>query len=528
MKPPKGILPLQTFSLILGFAVWGILSSLIVFIKDGIALTPGQLSLVTAVPVVLGSILRIPFGYWTNKFGARNMFLISFIVLLAPVFYISQAQSFTDLIIGGLFLGISGATFSVGVTSLPKYYPKDKHGFVNGIYGLGNLGSALSTFFAPVLATQIGWRSTVQVYLLLLAAFALANFLIGDRKESKLNVRLMEQIKGIYRNEKLWLICFFYFITFGSFVAFTVFLPNHLVNTFGISKVDAGLRTAGFVTLATFMRPTGGWLGDRLNPFKILVVVFSGLTLGGILLAFSPSIPLFTVGCLLIGLCAGLGNGTIFKLVPLYFTKQSGIANGLISAIGGLGGFFPPLMLASLKAITGHYAIGFMALGMVALCSVLLALYMYWQDRVKLAEQMIQSTSQAVLVTNPKGLILTVNPAFTAITGYTKEAAIGQKPGFLKSGLHDKKFYESMWKQLAEEQAWSGSIWNKKRNGEVYLQHITINAIQNDVGETAYYVGVFNEINTGEQASTAAAPKITRSMPQAGFAMEAPKPARPI
>ncbi|MCM3782223.1 MFS transporter [Neobacillus mesonae] len=498
MKPSKTLIPLQTASLIVGFAVWGILSSLIAFIQDGISLTPGQLSLVTAVPVVLGSILRIPFGPWTNKFGARNMFLISFIVLLIPVFFISRADSFADLIIGGLFLGVSGATFSVGVTSLPKYYPKEKHGLVNGIYGLGNLGSALSTFFAPVLATQIGWRSTVQVYLILLAVFIIANFLLGDRKEAKLKASLTEQIKGVYKNEKLWLLCFFYFITFGAFVAFTVFLPNHLVNNFGISKVDAGLRAAGFITLATFMRPVGGWLGDKLNPFTILLFVFTGLTTGGIILAFSPGILLFTIGCLLIGLCAGVGNGTIFKLVPLYFSKQSGITNGLISSLGGLGGFFPPLMLSMLYAVTGHYAIGFMALAMVSLCSILLVLYMHWQDRVKLAEKIVNTTSQAVLVTNAKGIIQNVNPAFTEITGYTAEESIGKTPGFLKSGKHDKAFYDVMWNQLKEKHAWSGNIWNRKSNGELYLQFLTINGIQNDTGETNYYVGVFSELNPAE------------------------------
>ncbi|WP_052339205.1 MFS transporter [Gorillibacterium massiliense] len=494
MKPSKANLPLQTTSLILGFAVWGILSSLISFIKGDISLTAQQLTLVTAVPVVLGSILRVPFGYWTNRFGARNMFFVSFVLLLIPVFYISRASTFADLILGGLFLGIAGATFSVGVTSLPKYYPREKHGLVNGIYGLGNLGSAISTFFAPLLAEKFGWQTTVRFYMILLVILALANFLIGDRKEAKLKTSLIVQIKGIYRNEKLWLLCLFYFITFGSFVAFTVFLPHHLVDTFGISKVSAGLRTAGFVTLATFMRPIGGWLADRINPFRILTFVFAGLTAGGILLAFSPSIVLFTVGCLLIGFCAGVGNGTVFKLVPLYFSKQSGIANGLISALGGLGGFFPPLMLTSLYAITGQYAIGFMALAMAAICSLLLVLYLYWQDKVKLAEQIISSTSQAILVTNKSGIIINVNPAFTEITGYTAEMAIGQKPGILKSGRHDREFYDRLWGQLKETGAWNGKIWNKKHNGNIYLQMLTINGIKNDVGEISYFVGVFQEI----------------------------------
>ncbi|UNK16251.1 MFS transporter [Paenibacillus sp. N3/727] len=494
MKASKSTLLLQTLSLVAGFCVWGILSSLIVFIKEDITLSPGQISLVTAVPIVLGSLLRIPFGYWTNRFGARKMFFVSFVILLLPVFYISNASNFTDLMIGGLFLGVGGATFSIGVTSLPKYYDREKHGFVNGIYGLGNLGSALSTFFAPVLATDFGWRTTVQFYLVLLALFALVNFVIGDRREQKLDVSLMDQIKGIYRNEKLWLLCLFYFITFGAFVAFTVFLPNHLVSQFGIDKVDAGLRTAGFVTLATFMRPAGGWYADKINPFKLLMVVFAGLTIGGIILAFSPSIVLYTAGCLLIGICAGVGNGAIFKLVPLYFSKQSGIANGLISALGGLGGFFPPLMLTLLFSITKHYAIGFMALSMVALCSLLLVLYLYWQDKVKLAEQIVQSASQAVLVTNKKGYIVAVNPAFTAVTGYTPDMAVGQKSGFLKSGRHDRAFYESMWRQLKENDTWVGELWNKKSNGVIYLEHLTITAVKDDIGETSYYVGVFKEI----------------------------------
>jgi NNP family nitrate/nitrite transporter-like MFS transporter len=376
-------LPLQTLNLTVGFMIWVILSSLLPFIKEDIHIPADQLAWVTAIPVVLGSILRVPIGYYTNLFGARKIFMISFVLCIFPVYYISIANSVTDLLIGGLFLGVGGAVFSVGVTSLPKYYPKERHGFVNGIYGAGNLGTAISTFAAPVLATKFGWETTVQLYMVLLGIFIVANFLIGDKKETKVKTSMVQQIKGVYKNEKLWLFSLFYFVTFGSFVAFTVYLPNFLVANFGLEKVDAGVRTAGFIALATAMRPMGGWLADRLHPLKMLMFVFIGFTIAALVLSFSPTIGLYTIGCLAIAMCAGTGNGVIFKLVPTYFQEQAGIVNGLVSAFGGLGGFFPPLILSLLFKYTGHYAIGFMALSEVALASFILVMWMYYQDKQK-------------------------------------------------------------------------------------------------------------------------------------------------
>ncbi|MGW8956926.1 nitrate/nitrite transporter [Paenibacillus sp. NPDC055715] len=372
-------LPLQTLNLILGFMVWVIISSLMPFITEDIAIPPGKLAIVTAIPVVLGSILRIPLGYYANIFGARIVFLISFILLLFPVYYISEASTMMDLIIGGLFLGIGGAVFSVGVTSLPKYYSKEKHGFVNGMYGIGNLGTAVTTFSAPIVATQIGWAPTVKLYLILLLVFIVVNFFLGDRHEAKVKTPIMEQIKGVYKNEKLWFFSLFYFITFGSFVAFTVYLPNFLVSNFELPKVDAGMRTAGFIAIATFFRPIGGWLADRFQPLFLLVGTFSVYTVAAILLAFSPAITLYTVGCLAIAVCAGVGNGVIFKLVPFYFNKQAGIVNGIVSMMGGLGGFFPPILLSTIHAVTGHYSIGFMLLSQVALASLILVIWLYYQ-----------------------------------------------------------------------------------------------------------------------------------------------------
>ncbi|WP_439144722.1 nitrate/nitrite transporter [Virgibacillus salinus] len=498
MNKQKLQLPLQTLSLVVGFMVWVILSSLMPFIKEDINLTMGQVSWVTAVPVILGSILRVPIGYWTNRFGARWIFLISLIFLIFPVYYISIANSFIGLIIAGLFIGVGGAIFSTGVTSLPKYYPKERHGFVNGIYGVGNIGTALTAFGAPIIAGQFGWEVTVRLLIIPLILFAILNFIFGDRKEPKVSTPLKDQIKAVYLNQKLWFLSLFYFLTFGSFVAFTVYLPNFLVSEFNLTEVDAGLRTAGFIALCTLIRPLGGWLGDKFDPFKILILVFTGLTLSGVLLSFSPTITLYTVGTLTVAICSGIGNGTIFKLVPFYFSKQGGIVNGIVAAMGGLGGFFPPLILSTVFSLTGHYAIGFMALSQFALASLIIVIWMYYTDKLNLSNQIVENTGQGVMVTDTNGYITNVNKAFTEVTGYTAEEALGEKTKILSSGYHTADFYQSMWDELDKKHYWQGDIWNKRKNGEVYHEWLTISAIEGDEGEIIKYVGIFSDISNEE------------------------------
>ncbi|WP_088006794.1 nitrate/nitrite transporter [Indiicoccus explosivorum] len=492
-------LPLQTANLVVGFMVWVIISALMPFIREDISIPAERLALITAVPVILGSVLRIPLGYWANAFGARIIFLVSFVLLLFPVFYISEASSMTDLIIGGLFLGIGGAVFSVGVTSLPKYYPKEKHGLVNGIYGAGNIGTAITTFSAPLIATQIGWSATVKLYLILLLAFAALNFFFGDRHEQKTKAPLLNQIKSVYRNEKLWLFSLFYFITFGSFVAFTVYLPNFLVDNFGLEKVDAGLRTAGFIAVATFLRPVGGWLADKFQPLFLLAGTFTIYTFAAILLAFSPELPIYRIGVLAIAVSAGIGNGVIFKLVPFYFNKQAGIANGIVSMMGGLGGFFPPLMLAAIHSMTGQYAIGFMLLSQVALASLVLVVWLYYSDRLSLASEVFNSMGQGVLVTDLAGKIKAVNPAFTKLTGFEEDEVIGQNPRILQSGKQPRDFYADMWKEITEKEVWQGEIWNRRKNGEEYLQWLNISAVKDGTGETVEYVGTFSDISSAKK-----------------------------
>ncbi|UOF91859.1 MFS transporter [Fodinisporobacter ferrooxydans] len=492
----RGIqLILQTLSLFVGFMVWVILSSLMPFIKEDIPLTPTQITWVTAVPVILGSVLRLPVGFWTNRFGARKMFVLSLIILVFPVYYLSIAHSFVDLIIGGFLLGIGGAIFSVGVTSLPKYYPREKHGFVNGIYGAGNIGTAITAFTAPIVANHFGWSFTIRLFLALLALFAVLNFFFGDKLEQKEKVSFTGQVRSVYRNELLWFLGLFYFITFGSFVAFTVYLPNFLVAHFHLAKVDAGFRTAGFIVLATLLRPVGGWMGDRWDSLKVLSFVFGGFTIAAILLSFMPSITLYTLGCLTIAMCAGIGNGAVFKLVPTYFRKQAGIANGIVSAMGGLGGFFPPLILTILFNLTGSYSIGFMALSEVALASVVIAIWIYHQNKLQLAEKIINHTVEGIMVTDTSGVIQSVNQSFVSVTGFDKKEVIGKKPSILKSGKQNQEFYKSMWEKIYNQGYWQGEIWNRRKNGEVYPEWLTISTVKNEGNEVEYYIGMFSDLS---------------------------------
>ncbi|MGG1674571.1 MFS transporter [Neobacillus sp. NRS-1170] len=484
---------IQTGSLVAGFMNWVLISSLMPFINADIQLSSTQIAWVTAVPVILGSLLRVPIGYWTNRYGARKLFSSSFIILLIPIAVISYANSLLMLIIGGFMLGVGGAIFSIGVTSLPKYFEKAKHGFINGIYGAGNIGTAVTSFLAPVLANQFGWRMTIKIYLIVILVFALINFLLGDREEKKVIHPLSEQVKEVYKNPKLWFLSLFYFITFGSFVAFTIYLPSFLVNHFELNKVDAGLRTAGFIALATLFRPIGGWLGDKINPFLILMAVFFSLTFAGFLLSFTPSLPIYSFGCLLVAFFAGIGNGAIFKLVPLYFSKQAGIVNGIVAAMGGLGGYFPPIILTILFNFTGHYAIGFMSLSEFSLASLVIVVWLFYQEKLDISSKIVNHAVDGICVTDNNGIIQKVNPAFTKITGYTQKDVIGKTPSVLQSGEHDNEFYKSMWSELKTNGVWEGFIWNKRKNNEIYREWLTITAIKDDIGEIKNYVGMFYE-----------------------------------
>jgi NNP family nitrate/nitrite transporter-like MFS transporter len=281
--------------------------------------------------------------------------------------------TFPLLLACGLLVGIGLASFSVGVGFVSPWYPPEKQGMALGVYGVGNIGQAAAAFGSPVIAALLGdrwgfWTWGVAAATVLMAFLVLARNAPRQRPAKSWGdfVRPLAQPQS-------WVLSLYYFLTFGCFVAMALSLPIFLTEVFGLTKVDAGFRTAGFIVLATILRPLGGWLADRAGGRLILAVIFPATALFAIFMA-CPLISTFTIGALGMAAAIGLGNGAVFKLVPQHFPETVGSVTGLVGAAGGLGGFFPPLVLGAIHQSTGSYTMGFVLLSAFAiLCLIVLA-----------------------------------------------------------------------------------------------------------------------------------------------------------
>ena len=367
-KPGAAVaLFLSTSAFAVSFAVWGLIGALAPTFAQAYGLSAKAKSLMIAIPVLLGALGRIPAGMLADRFGGRLVFAALLLLAAIPAVFIGFSNSYAQLISLGLFLGIAGSTFPVGVGFTSKWFTPDQQGTALGVYGMGNIGQSIAVFGAPVLAIALGsWRPVFFVVAGISALWAVVFYLFARDVTSAAKPKTMAENFAVLRREPLaWVLSLFYFLTFGGFVAFSIYLPSLLMDTFKLSAADAGARTAGFVLLATLMRPVGGMLADRLGGARVLVPVFIAVAVLGALMG-CPWMPTFTVGALGAAAALGLGNGAVFKLVPQYFPKETATVTGLVGAFGGLGGFFPPLVLGVLRDATGVYTWGFIFLAVFA------------------------------------------------------------------------------------------------------------------------------------------------------------------
>jgi len=358
---------LSTSAFAVSFAVWGLMGALGPTFAETYGLSAKAKSLLIAIPVLLGALGRIPAGMLADRFGGRRVFALLLLLAAIPAALIGVSNSYAQLIGFGLFLGIAGSTFPVGVGFTSKWFTPDQQGTALGVYGMGNIGQSIAVFGAPVLAIALGsWRPVFFLFAAISTAWAVVFYLFARDVGSDTAPKTISENFAVLRQPLAWVLSLFYFLTFGGFVAFSIYLPTLLKDNFKLSAADAGARTAGFVLLATLMRPLGGRLADRRGGAQVLIPVFVSVALFGALMG-CPWMPTFTVGALGAAAALGLGNGAVFKLVPQYFPKETATVTGLVGAFGGLGGFFPPLVLGVLRDATGAYTWGFIFLALFAL-----------------------------------------------------------------------------------------------------------------------------------------------------------------
>ncbi len=359
-------LMLGTGAFALCFAVFGSVSAMMPILKQQFHLAPIETSIAMAIPVLLGSLGRIPLGLLTDRFGGRKVFSGTMVLSVAAAFLMGRVASYPQLLLFGFFTGIALASFSVGVGFVSGWYSAERQGFALGVYGAGNVGQSLAAFGAPVLSAHLGLRNTFWTFAALLAVWTVIFFSFAKDAPRTAPPKSLAQMVRPLSEKMSWVLSLFYFLTFGGFVAMGIYLPLFLTELFQLTPQDAGLRTAGFVLLATAMRPVGGWLSDKIGGLTILVWVFPFVAVMAMLLAFQTIVP-FTIGALGMAAAIGLGNGAVFKLVPQYFPQSVGAVTGLVGAMGGLGGFFPPLVLGVIKQQTGSFFWGFGLLAAFAL-----------------------------------------------------------------------------------------------------------------------------------------------------------------
>jgi NNP family nitrate/nitrite transporter-like MFS transporter len=366
-SPGRNALGLGTVSFALCFGAWGLLSAFAPAFRARFGLTASQTALLVAVPVLLGALARLPMGILTDRFGGRLVFTTLMVVAAVPAWLVPTAQTYHALLATGFFLGLAGSSFAVGVSFVARWTEPARQGSALGVYGLGNMGQSAVVFLGPVVAARVGMPVVFHGVSLLLVGWAIVFAVCArDRPVTSAPKGVGAMVAVLTTRPLAWVLSAFYFLTFGGFVAFSIYLPSLLKDLFGLSPADAGFRTAGFVVLATLMRPVGGMLGDRIGGARVLSVVFALLVPFTLLLAWPRMIP-FTVGALGTALLLGLGNGGVFKLVPQYFPAETGTVTGLVGAMGGMGGFFPPLLLGVFRDRLGVVWPGFVLLSLTAL-----------------------------------------------------------------------------------------------------------------------------------------------------------------
>jgi len=378
-------LVLATVAFTVCFYCWSLLGPLAPSLQKDLGLSEFQTAAMVAVPVLLGAVLRVPLGLLTDRHGGRRVFTILMIVSLLPVVGLAFLHSnLASMLVLGLFLGIAGASFAVGVPYVNGWFEAERQGFALGVYGMGMGGTVLAALTAPRIAkaTSMTMPFVVAAALLAITAIGFAMLARDAAPPSGKTGSLTAPLRIFRAQPRAWALTLFYFVCFGGFVAMFLYLPKLLVGVHDLTKTDAGFRAAGFAFLAVVARPIGGVVSDRIGAQRVLrISLFATIVLAALLAGVYKDMVPLTLVCLSLAVAFGLGTGAVFKLVAAWFPERVGAVTGVVGAAGGLGGFFPPLVMGIVKEQTGGYGLGFALLAATAAVALIVLAAMQREDR---------------------------------------------------------------------------------------------------------------------------------------------------
>lgn len=375
----------------IGFMAWTALGPLIVYITRDMGLSVDEKFTLIAIPVLAGALLRIPLGVTADIIGPKKTGIIAQAVVMCACAVVAYFGLPTkgSVQLFGIFLGLGGASFAVALPQASRWYPPQYQGLVMGIAGAGNVGVVLDTLLAPTIAEHFGWQG-VFGFLLIPMALILAYYIIAakDAPGAKRPVSLKAYGDLLKDPDSRWF-CFFYFITFGGFSGLANALPLYFTVQYHVSAVSAGLLVALVVAFGSCFRPIGGYLADSFGGIKALSILFAIVSVAYFIVAAMPegpkapvptgwtlatmpgiawiSVIIFSIGALALG----MGNGSVFQLIPLRFKNEIGVMTGLVGCLGGVGGFFLAKTLGTSKGLTGGFGAGFTFFGCLALVGLI-------------------------------------------------------------------------------------------------------------------------------------------------------------
>ncbi|MET9497531.1 MFS transporter [Streptomyces sp. NPDC006552] len=376
-----------TLGFALTFWAWNLIAPLAGVFGSDLKLSSFAQSFLVAVPVLVGSLGRIPVGALTDRYGARLLFpLISALTIVPVLLVIPARHNFGAMIAVAFLLGLGGTTFAIGIPLVNSWFPPAHRGLALGIFGMGMGGVALSGYFTPRMARHGENLPFVAVAIALAVYAVVAAVLITDHPDRKIpTTSLGTRLGAAGKLRVTWELSALYAIGFGGIVAFGVYLPTYLKTWYELSPTDAGTKAAGFALVTVIFRPVGGWLSDRVHPATVTAWALALVAVFAILQAFDPTLnPVGTICFLLMAAGLGTASGSVFALVSQVTPQpQVGSVTGIVGAMGGLGGFVPPLVMGAIYSAKGSYSIGFMLLSDLALAG---CVYAYGRMRGAKAE----------------------------------------------------------------------------------------------------------------------------------------------